>query len=122
MEWKFDENTPIYLQIIEQIKKCIATGELQADEKLPAVRELAAAAGVNPNTMQKALSQLESEGFLYSVRTSGRFVSKQADNSKELQDELTRRYADIFLENMKSIGYEKEEAVQLLTDYIKPQK
>ena len=48
MEWNFDENTPIYLQIIEQIKKCIATGELQADEKLPAVRELAVTAGVNP--------------------------------------------------------------------------
>ena len=67
MEWNFDENTPIYLQIIEQIKKCIATGELQADEKLPAVRELAVTAGVNPNTMQKALSQLENEGYLYSI-------------------------------------------------------
>ena len=59
LEWNFDENTPIYLQIIEQIKKCIATGELQADEKLPAVRELAVTAGVNPNTMQKARHSLK---------------------------------------------------------------
>ena len=70
MKWKFDENTPIYLQIVEQIKAQIATGQLKAGDKLPAVRELAVEAGVNPNTMQKALSQLEREGLLYSVRTS----------------------------------------------------
>ena len=55
MKWKFDENTPIYLQIVEQIKAQIATGQLKAGDKLPAVRELAVEAGVNPNTMQKAL-------------------------------------------------------------------
>ena len=59
MEWNFDENTPIYLQIIEQIKKCIATGELQADEKLPAVRELAVTAGVNPNKCRKHCHSLK---------------------------------------------------------------
>lgn len=122
MEWNFDENTPIYLQIIEQIKKCIATGELQADEKLPAVRELAVTAGVNPNTMQKALSQLENEGYLYSIRTSGRYVSKQADKLHQLQKELTKQYADAFIENMKSLGYEKDEAVKILADYISGSK
>ncbi len=68
--------------------------------------------------MQKALSQLENEGYLYSVRTSGRFVSKQADNSAQLQKELTKQYADVFLENMKSLGYGKEEAVKILADYV----
>ena len=122
MEWNFDENTPIYLQIIEQIKKCIATGELQADEKLPAVRELAVTAGVNPNTMQKALSQLENEGYLYSIRTSGRYVSKQADKSQQLQKELTKQSADAFIENMKRRGYEKDEVVKILADYISGSK
>ncbi len=66
MEWKFQDDTPLYLQIMEQMKMRIAAGEFQANEKLPSVRELALEAGVNPNTMQKALSELEREGYVYS--------------------------------------------------------
>ena len=70
MPWNFNDSTPIYQQIMEHIKLSIAVGEYNAGEKLMAVRELAALAEVNPNTMQKALSELEREGLLYSQRTS----------------------------------------------------
>ena len=72
--------------------------------------------------MQKALSQLENEGYLYSIRTSGRYVSKQTDKSQQLQKELTKQYADAFIENMKSLGYEKDEVVKILADYISGSK
>ena len=81
MAWKFENETPIYLQIIDKIKKDIVSGVLSPGSKIPPVRELAIEAGVNPNTMQKALQTLESEGILYSQRTSGRFVAETVELS-----------------------------------------
>ena len=81
MEWRFSNEAPIYQQIMEQIKAMIATGVLTSGDKLPSVRELAVEAGVNPNTMQKALSELEREGLLCSKRTSGRFVTDNPKNA-----------------------------------------
>ena len=72
MAWKFNNESPIYLQIVDAIKMQIAQGILKPGDQVPAVRELAVTAGVNPNTMQKALSELEREGVLYSQRTAGR--------------------------------------------------
>ena len=118
MKWKFDENTPIYLQIVEQIKTQIATGQLKAGDKLLAVRELAVEAGVNPNTMQKALSQLEREGLLYSVRTSGRFVAGLEEQSEKLQNELALQYMESFLDSMNSLGYTAQEAVSVLREHV----
>lgn len=118
MKWQFDENTPIYLQIIEQIKTMIATGQLREGDKLPSVRELAVEAGVNPNTMQRALSALEREGLLYSVRTSGRFVAQIEEQSSKLQNELALQYIDEFLNSMKGLGYTAEEAAALLKEHV----
>ena len=72
MEWKIDNNKPVYIQLVEQLKVKIISGEIELDSKLDSVRSLAADAMVNPNTMQKALAELEREGFVYSKRTSGR--------------------------------------------------
>lgn len=118
MEWTFNEEAPIYLQIKEQLKTRIATGDLKAGDKMPPVRELAVEAGVNPNTMQKALSELEREGLLYSNRTAGRFVSDNSEQTKGLQAELTEQYMRSFTENMAKVGCTPKEAAQQYTAFV----
>ena len=88
MEWKIDNNKPVYIQLVEQLKVKIISGEIELDSKLDSVRSLAADAMVNPNTMQKALAELEREGFVYSKRTSGRFVT----DNKELIENERKKY------------------------------
>lgn len=118
MEWKFQDDTPLYLQIMEQIKMRIAAGEFKANDKLPSVRELALDAGVNPNTMQKALSELEREGYVYSQRTAGRFVAQLQGEKENLKEELANQHMQIYLTNMEKIGYDKSKAVQLIAAYV----
>lgn len=117
MEWKFTDDTPIYQQIMDVFKQRIASGELTAGEKIPSVRELALEAEVNPNTMQKALAELEREGLLYSQRTAGRFVAKKQEIKDGLQEELMMEYIEGFLEKMKKLGYSLEEVIALLQKY-----
>ena len=117
MEWKFNNDAPIYQQIMEQIKAMIATGRLKAGDKLPSVRELAVEAEVNPNTMQKALSELEREGLLCSRRTSGRFVADNPEKANNLQEELMMEFIKEFIENMKKLGYSADECIKLVEKY-----
>jgi DNA-binding transcriptional regulator YhcF (GntR family) len=119
LQWSFNEDAPIYLQIVEQIKTQIAIGLLKPGDKMPAVRDLAIEAGVNPNTMQKALSQLEREGLLYTQRTAGRFVSDSKEKTHELQETLQLQYMKNFTDNMMNLGYRPEEAAQLYMEYVK---
>lgn len=105
-------------KVVEQIKTQIAVGQLKAGDKLPAVRDLAIEAGVNPNTMQKAFAQLERDGLVYSVRTSGRFVSDNKDKAKALEEELVNSYMNDFTESIKKLGYTPSEVLQLYKEYI----
>ena len=114
MDWKFTDDAPIYQQIMNIMKRQIASGELKAGQKLSSVRELALEAGVNPNTMQKALAELEREGLVYSQRTAGRFVAKQGDIREGLQEELMMEYVDEFLEKMMKLGFSVDEVIDLL--------
>ncbi len=118
MPWSFDSSTPLYLQIMEQIKFRIAVGDYKAGDKLASVRELAAEAEVNPNTMQKALSELEREGLLFTQRTSGRFVTENAETITALRRSLADEQLDVFLKKMYNLGYSAEEVMKLLQDYI----
>lgn len=118
MSWDFNSTTPIYVQIIEHIKLSIAVGEYKAGEKLLSVRELAAEAEVNPNTMQKALSELERDGLLFTQRTAGRFVTEDSEAISELREQLAEEHLDMFLKKMKSLGYTQEEALELLKKRI----
>lgn len=118
MEWTFNEETPIYLQIVEQIKTQIATGKLKAGDKIPSVRELAVEAGVNPNTMQKALTELERIGLLYSARTSGRFVAEDKQRTDSVHEELVEQYMKTFTENMSRVGYSPKEAEKMYSEYV----
>lgn len=119
MEWRFNNEAPIYQQIMEQIKAMIATGVLKAGDKLPSVRELAVEAGVNPNTMQKALSELERDGLLCSKRTSGRFVSDNQENADILQEAMMMECVKAFIENMAKLGYSVNDCIKILKKYEK---
>lgn len=116
MEWKFTEDRPIWQQLSQQIARQILIGVYPPGSKLPSVRELAAQAGVNPNTMQRALAQLEQTGLAEANRTAGRLVTRdegviEAARRAEAQG-IIRRY----LESMNELGYSPSEAVELLKE------
>ena len=119
MAWKFTNNSPIYMQIMDEIKLQIAKGVLKPGEQVPPVRELALTAGVNPNTMQKALYELEREGVLYTQRTSGRFVSEMYSGESSIKESICRQYIEAYVGGMKELGYSKEDMVSKLDYYLR---
>lgn len=114
MPWNLDSARPIYLQIIERVQMDIITGRYQPGDKLPSVRDLAQEAAVNPNTMQKALSELERSGLIYSQRTSGRFITEDKELIHQMQKELAAAEVSAFVAHMKQLGITPEEILQLL--------
>ena len=116
MKFEFDNNIPIYIQLVEQLKKYIISGKLKCGERLMSVRELALKTQVNPNTMQRALAELESLGLIYTERTNGKFVTDKQD----VIDKYKKEYANIltknYIANMESIGVGKEEISRYIKD------
>ncbi len=117
MQWSFDNDRPIYTQIIEQMKLFIVSGQIPPGSKLASVRELAAEAEVNPNTMQRALAELERMGLVYANRTSGRYITDNADCIKAVKLDVAKTAMCGFLFRMEKIGYTKDEAVKLLENF-----
>ena len=115
MRFEFDNNTPIYIQLVEQLKICIISGKIMPGERLSSIRELALQAKVNPNTVQKALIELEELKLIYTERTNGKFVTK----NHQLIDAYKKQYADElsnkFFWGMESIGFDRNETI----DYLK---
>lgn len=114
MAWILDDTRPIYLQIEDLIKTNIIAGVYRPGQKLPSVRDLAAEASVNPNTMQKALTELERSGLVYTQRTSGRFITEDTTKMTELKEQLAREQIQLFFKNMKQLGVRKEDIKRLL--------
>lgn len=117
MKWHIDAKQPIYLQLIRQIERAILSGEYAPGEKLPPVRELAADASVNPNTMQRALGQLEQVGLVYAKRTLGRFVTEDAALIASLKQKMAKGMIEDFLRRMQEMGVTAEEAAELVRSY-----
>ena len=122
MPWNLDSSRPIYLQIIERVQMDIITGRYQPGDKLPSVRELALEAAVNPNTMQKALSELERSGLIYSQRTSGRFITEDKELIHQMKKELAAAEVSAFVAHMKQLGITPEEIRQLLAETIEEEE
>jgi DNA-binding transcriptional regulator YhcF (GntR family) len=116
MEWKFAQDRPIYAQIVERIQKGILAGVYPPGSAMPSVRTLAIEAGVNPNTMQKALAELEAQGLLHTQRTSGRRVSEDERLIVELREKLARELAGQYLESMQALGFAPREAARIIED------
>ena len=119
MAWALDSGRPIYAQIIERVQLAIITGHYKPGEKLPSVRELASEAAVNPNTMQKALSELEQSGLLYTQRTSGRFITEDTDRIKRMKNSLATMQVREFIRKMRQLGLGDEEILQLIHTIMK---
>ena len=119
MQWQFSNEMPIYSQLVEQIKIGIVSGMFPPGERLPSVRDLATEAGVNPNTMQRAMTELERDGLVHSRRTSGRFITEDETMLKNLRDELASRHIQDFMEKMKQLGFQEKETLEKLQDTIK---
>lgn len=114
MEITFDNNIPIYIQLLEYIKIYIISGVFKCGEKLPSVRDFAINFKVNPNTMQKALTELEELGLIYTERTNGKFVTKDEKLLQKLKDEYALTLAKSYFEGMKRIGFSKADTIKYL--------
>lgn len=114
MKWLFSNDAPIYAQLITQIKVGIVSGVFPPGERLPSVRDLATEAGVNPNTMQRALTELERDGLVYSQRTAGRFVTEDQEMIESAKRGLAEGHIRVFLQAMVHLGYQQEEILALL--------
>ncbi len=119
MEWKIAEDRPIWIQLSEQLTAQIASGMYQPGQRLPSVREFAADAGVNPNTMQRALTDLESKGLIITNRTAGRSVTQDMETIKQLRTDRAMEQVRQFLVQMSELGYTKEEIGIVLTQALK---
>lgn len=116
MDYIFDNERPIYIQLVEKLKAAIISGELKQGERIPSVRELALTARVNPNTMQKALAELEEEGLVYTERTNGKFVTNDQERINNMKKELAKEKVNNYLNDMKNIGVSYDEAVMYLQE------
>ena len=115
MKWQFSNDAPIYSQLIAQIKVGIVSGAFPPGERLPSVRDLATEAGVNPNTMQRAMAEMEREGLVYTERTSGRFLTKEEGVLVEKRKSFAKEETEKYLAYMKKIGFTTEE----VASYVK---
>lgn len=118
MPWNLDDSRPIYLQLMERIQHDIISGVYQPGEKLPSVRDLALEAAVNPNTMQKALSELERSGLVYSHRTSGRFITDDSVLLKKIKNGLAQGYISGFLGQMRHLGLNDSETLEMIKETL----
>ena len=118
MPWNLDDSRPIYLQLMERIQHDIISGVYQPGDKLPSVRDLALDAAVNPNTMQKALSELERGGLVYSHRTSGRFITDDSTLLNKIKTDLAQEYISSFLGQMRRLGLNDSETLEMINETL----
>lgn len=117
MNWELKSDRPIYTQLLEELKRRIVSGYYKPGEKLLPVRELAQEAKVNPNTMQKALSELERQSLVFAVRTTGRYITEDEALIEETKKEFAAFHVKNYYEEMKALGYEKNSMINMLSDY-----
>ena len=122
MDYIFDNERPIYVQLVEKLRLEIVSGKLKIGERLPSVRELALTARVNPNTMQKALAELETEGLVYTERTNGKFVTANKELIEKIKRKLAEEKVNNYIKDMKNIGITYEESIQYLQELGKFEK
>ncbi len=122
MEWNFRSDQPIYSQLTQRLTEAIVSGIYAPGEKLPSVRDLALEAGVNPNTVQRALADLERDGLVYSQRTAGRFVTENKNMIVNARLRLADERVAAFLRSMKTLGCDREEVLSLIAQAKEEEK
>ena len=114
MNFIFDNDRPIYIQLVEQLKEYIVAGKFKAGEKLPSVREFAMQIKVNPNTVQKALTEIENQKLIYTERTNGKFVTENKELIENIKKELANQKVQKYFKDMNKLGINKEDAITYL--------
>ncbi len=117
-EWHLTNDRPVFIQIMEKLKRDIVTGSYRPGDKLPSVRELAAEAAGNPNTMQRAFSELEREGLVYTKRTNGRFITEDLSMISQLKEQMALDAISQFLNSMQQLGFSGKETLALLKESL----
>ena len=117
-EWHLTNDRPVFIQIMEKLKRDIVTGSYRPGDKLPSVRDLAAEAAVNPNTMQRAFSELEREGLVYTKRTNGRFITEDLSMISQLKEQMALDAISQFLNSMQQLGFSGKETLALLKESL----
>lgn len=119
MDWNFRNDIPIYSQLIEQITLRIVSGIYAPGERLQSVRDMSMEAGVNPNTLQRALQELERQGMVYSQRTAGRFVTEDSALIDDAKKALAKKHVEDYIQSMEKIGFSREEMISVLSESLK---
>ena len=117
MAWELDSDRPIYIQLVERIQKMIISGYYPPGGRLPSVREMAAEAAVNPNTMQKAFAELQRSGLIITQRTNGRNVTEDVALIDGIRKTLADEHMELFFEGMKELGYTRKMVIELIENY-----
>lgn len=112
--WEFESDRPIYTQLLEKIQIMIISGKYNPGDRLPSVRDLAAEAAVNPNTMQRALTELERRGLVRSQRTTGRLITDDTELIAKIKEQVAMKHIEEFVKMMEQLGYTKQDIVNLL--------
>lgn len=118
MSIEFDSKTPIYVQIMESIKRDVVTGKLKGGDKLPSVRELSETFKVNPNTIQRTYQELERENITFTQRGLGTFITENSSKLSEIKTEMAKGIINSFINGMKQLGYRPEELTSLISEYL----
>ncbi|SHE49972.1 MULTISPECIES: GntR family transcriptional regulator [Thermoanaerobacteraceae] len=119
MKIEFDERTPIYIQIMDIIKRDIVTKKLKGGDKLPSVREMAESLKVNPNTVQRAYQELERENVTYTQRGMGTFITENTEKLASLKKEMAKEIIESFVTGMRSLGFNSNEILEIIKEYLK---
>ena len=119
MSWSFSNDKPIFQQLVDIITLKIISGEYPAGSKLEAVRELAVVAGVNPNTMQRALSEIEGTGLIYTKRGDGRYVTEDYSKIASIKEKYVNGYTEKYIESLKNLGLNNDEIAEAVKKLLK---
>lgn len=114
LKYTFDNDRPIYVQIVERLKLDVLNGKYLPGSKMPSVRELALLFNVNPNTMQKAMGELEEVGLIKTVRTAGRYVTEDKKLISNIRNSNAKKLLKNYFEGMLELGYDKHQASEFV--------
>ncbi|MDQ0060874.1 GntR family transcriptional regulator [Paenibacillus harenae] len=118
MSIEFDNNLPIYLQIMNYMKKQIVIGKLKAGDKIPSVRELAVELQINPNTVQRTFQELEREQIVETRRGLGRYVTSEEAKIMEIKKEMAGDLIDRFIQGMQELGFQNDDIVSIVAEAV----
>ena len=116
IEFNFDNDRTIYIQLVDSLKKYIISGKIKPGDRLPSVRDLALMIKVNPNTIQRALSELKDDSLIYTERTNGKFVTCDKEIIAKYKNDLIKKETDFYLSCMNELGFNKKEVIKYLKE------